>query len=104
MTEELLKLAETEKYSSISLIMDDRGLKGLTKSAFDTALCEKFGASFNYPKIFNIFHADSQKEKGIQVCDFITHAIYQKFQRANDAWYKLIDSKIVKIEDAKGFL
>jgi len=79
-TEELLKLAQTEKYSSVNLIMDNKSLKGLTKNAFDVALYEKFGASFKHPKIFNILHVDSQKEKGVQLCDFIPMQYTKNFK------------------------
>ncbi|MDP2909742.1 MAG: DUF3800 domain-containing protein [bacterium] len=103
-TEELLKLGCIEKYDKINLVMDNKGLKGLTKNAFDLALTEEFGASFKNPKIFSIFHADSQKEKGIQAVDFVTHAIFQKYQRGNDIWLEMIKDKIVKIKDAKEFL
>jgi len=104
MTEELLKLGLVEKYNNVNLIMDHRSLKGITQNAFDTAIYEEFAASFKCPKLFNVYHVDSQKDKGIQICDFVTHAIYQKYQRQNADWYKMIENKITKIEDAKSLL
>lgn len=104
MTEELLKLGSVEKYDNVNLIMDRRSLKGITQNAFNTAIYEEFAASFKRPKLFNVYHIDSQKDKGIQICDFVIHAIYQKYQRQNADWYKIIENKIAKIEDAKDLL
>ena len=36
---------------------------------------------------------------GLQVADYVAHAVFQVFENKNDKWYQIIQNKIGKIQD-----
>lgn len=94
LTKELLKQANIKKDQEIYLYLDKRSLKGITHLEFDTSLKEEFVVDFKRPTRFEIYHVDSRTHNGIQAADFISHAIYEKYQKEYSKWYDLIRDKI----------
>lgn len=51
------------------------------------------GVSLSY------FHNPHYSHGGLQVADYIAHAVFQVFERGNREWYEIIKEKIGKIHD-----
>lgn len=58
----------------------------------------------NHPKLRDgvelaYFHNPHYSHGGLQVADYIAHAVFQLFERGNRKWYEMIQEKIGKIHD-----
>jgi hypothetical protein len=42
----------------------------------------------------NIYHVNSIKHCALQAADLFSHAIFEKYERRRDQWYKIINEKI----------
>lgn len=49
--------------------------------------------------IINYQHSPHYKHGGLQVADYIAHAVFQVFEKGNQRWYEIIKNKIGKIQD-----
>ena len=49
--------------------------------------------------IVNYQHNPHYKHGGLQIADYIAHAVFQVFERDNRKWYEIIKNKIGKIQD-----
>lgn len=57
-------------------------------------LREVFQSKGRLPPTATFRHAISGRDEGIQIADYIAGAVFQKFERGDDQWYKLIAGKI----------
>jgi len=60
--------------------------------------CDKYGIS--YPDV-TVEHASSQSYPGLQVADFIAGSIFNKYERKNNEYYKIIESKIRSLKEVR---
>ena len=56
----------------------------------------------NFGKRLEIFHESSEQHAGIQIADFITGAVFQKYERQIDDYYSIVRPKI-RLELRKWF-
>lgn len=49
--------------------------------------------------IVNYQHNPHYKHGGLQVADYVAHAVFQVFEKNNRRWYEIIKNKIGKIQD-----
>lgn len=90
----LLYMAETDRSMRTIVRMDRRSLKGITAESLCLALTKEFIGPLQRPRFFNIGFSDSQEEAGIQVADFVAHALFSKYAREKPEWYDRIKAKI----------
>lgn len=55
--------------------------------------------SINHQLLLKYFHNPHYTHGGLQVTDYIAHAVYQVYENNKDKWYSLIKNKIGKIQD-----
>ena len=88
---ELCPLAESE---AIHLFMDRRKLKGLTREEFNLDLKTHLLPQLRKGTSFDIQHVDSTTSVNIQLADFVSGAIFQRYERGNSEYYDIIAEKI----------
>lgn len=80
----------------VELIADNRGGQILAKE-FSDYVKRKFGERNQRCKL-SIVHLDSKKDGGLQMVDFISWAVFRKYEHKDDRFYRIIESKIKKEE------
>ena len=96
----LLEQAVPKEARNVLVFYDRRPLKGVPPSAIVATLAQKFRVRFDQPVRFEAYPTDSTEDLGIQVADFVSHALFQKYQRGNTEWYDVIKKMISKEIDA----
>jgi hypothetical protein len=43
---------------------------------------------------FDIYHADSKEHYAVQAVDLFSYAIFEKYERRREEWFKIIKRKI----------
>ncbi len=79
--------------SAVELIVDRRGGNILSQS-FTKYIKKKFAERNEGCKI-KIKHKNSEKDRGLQVVDFISWAIFRKYEFNQSKFYNIIEEKIV---------
>lgn len=104
MVVELLKHAVPSDALRVFVFYDRRPLKAVPPASLVTTLGQEFGVRLDRPVRFEVFPTDSTTDAGIQVADFISHALFQKYQHRNTEWYDAIKKLVVREIDARAVL
>ncbi len=95
----LLSASDVNQSPRTIVRMDKRGLRGISAESFLFALTEGFIGSFQRPHFFNAAFVESHEELGIQVADFVAHALYAKHAHGITVWYDYIKHVIKSEQD-----
>ena len=90
----ILLCLDFKDHDAVLLIVDRRSSKRIILQNFDAYLKAKIDALQKGIQIM-IEHRDSQLSPGLQATDFITWAIWRKYEKEDINFYNLIRSKIV---------
>lgn len=93
----LLYAAGVKEAPRVIVRMDKRSLPGISFEAFRFALTQEFVGLLAQPRFFHADFMESHEEPGIQIADFVAHAIYLKYSRRNTNWYDML-SPIMRSE------
>lgn len=85
----------------IYLFLDSRHMQKLTHIAFNLNLRKKFLFEKDRTTRLEINHVTSHSSGGIQFVDFLAYALYLKYNKSDDKYYRKIKSKITKKEIIK---
>ncbi len=80
------------RHDHIVVTMDNRYTKAALRdklTLFVAAHAQRAGSSLSF------VYADSQREKALQAADAVAWSIYQKYERGDDTFYRLIEEKVV---------
>lgn len=88
-----------EKYPHFSLIMDKRYTNQRLR---DRLVMEILESAFHSLGNVVCEYADSEREKAAQVVDAVAWAIFQKYERGDETFYRIIRDKIVVEEVLEG--
>ncbi len=80
---------------AVYLALDQRDTPGLTSMQLTSHLQAGLGAYLPSGGHLEIYYRDSTTDVGIQAVDFVSWALYQKYQRNDARWYDIIASQIV---------
>jgi len=77
-------------------IIVDKSLPKIKRKEFNEYVKNKIQSSLVHKIDIEIKHEDSNKEKCLQAVDFISGAIYNKYELDNENYYEIIKKKISK--------
>jgi len=97
LSEVLLERCGAGNYDHLDITFDRRDLKGITRVGFNTTLKERFSLAPR-PKRFSVQHNDSTEVAGLRLAHHIAWAAYQKYQRGDPRWCKMLSPKIISEE------
>ena len=84
-------------------VIVDKCLNGIHREDFDHyvgfKMLEQSEGDLEFPDYMTISHVDSRQEPCIQAADFISGAVYRKYQMDDAKYYAIIEEKCVKIFD-----
>jgi len=81
-----------ERHPRLELWLDKRYTKPALRNRLEKTIRE--GIADLTHQVILIHQEDSRKHKGLQAADHIAWAFYQKYERANDALYRILERKI----------
>lgn len=79
----------------VYLALDRRDTPGLTSVQLTAHLQAGLGTHLVPGGHLEIYHRDSTTDVGLQAADFVSWALYQKYQRNDVRWYEFIASRII---------
>ena len=86
----------SEYYPRIEITLDKRYTNRHLRDLLEIAI--RNGLADLSQRVVLIRQEDSQRVRELQAADFIAWALYQKYERGNDRFYRLIASRIVDEE------
>lgn len=86
-------LVENYPSQHFNLVVD-KSLPKYQRENFDWYVKNRSRLLGNKNILISIIHENSQNNLGLQVVDFVTGALYHKYEKENDGYYDLIKDKI----------
>lgn len=93
---QLLIKSGLKEIGGFHLIIDEKPLSGMKTQALETALIEEFALVGTRPKAMFVNFDSTPNVVGLHVADFIAWAVYQKYQKGDETWYKTFKKNIKK--------
>ena len=78
----------------VYLSLDRRHLQGIARPDFDDHLRARLALGLPGNAHLEVYHEDSTTDPGVQAADFACWALYQKYQRGDATWYRMIETQV----------
>lgn len=85
-----------ERHPRLELWLDKRYTKSALRDRLEKTLRE--GIVDLTRQVVLVHQEDSRKQKGLQAADHVAWALYQKYERQDDAFYQILKGKVVAEE------
>ena len=86
---------------SMTLVVD-RFMSKENREDYNAYIKNKLAEIMMKPMKVEIKHVDSQQDKCLQAVDFISGAIFNKYEFGNEKYYKLVENKVKSVQTVFG--